>query len=123
MKSLAGKHCHTGQVCGLGSNIYSHRLRYAISELLDIPSTNITGFVLENTKKLIEPYWPSITINGLSIKLELSNNNNKIVEDQNVNQSISNNASHNKYPMIRTKHDETVRTHKYLILFSFLYKQ
>jgi malate/lactate dehydrogenase len=93
VKSLAGNRCHAGQVCGLGSNIYSHRLRYAISDLFDIPSTNITGFTLENTNQSIEPYWPSITINGITVKLELNNN-----------KSISNNASQD---------DETVRVHKY----------
>ena len=114
VKSLVGKRCHTGQICGLGSSIYSHRLRYAISELCGIPSTNITGFVLENTNKLIEPYWQSITINGLSVE---------IVEKQNINQPISNNASHIKYPRIRIKHDETMREHKYLISSTFLYKR
>ena len=80
VKSLAGRRCHAGQVCGLGSNICSHRVRYAISELFDISSRSITGFTSENTTKLIEPYWPSITIHGLSVQAQINNNN--VVEEQ-----------------------------------------
>ncbi len=109
------------KVCRLGSNIYNHRLRYAVNDLFNISSTNIIGFTLENTTTLIEPYWPSITMNGLSVKLEL--NNNKVAEEHDVNQSISNNASQDKYQMIASTDDETVRVHKYFISSSFLYEQ
>ncbi|CAF0880874.1 unnamed protein product [Adineta steineri] len=67
VKSLAGKYCHAGQICGLGLNDYNHRLRYIISELLNISTKYITGFTLETTNTLIQPYWSSITINGQCI--------------------------------------------------------
>ncbi|CAF2640469.1 unnamed protein product [Rotaria sp. Silwood2] len=120
VKSLAGNHCHAGQVCGLSSDIYNHRLRYAISELLDIPSKNITGFTLENPDKSIEPYWPSITINGQSLKL--AKDNNREIEENFINQPMSNNAPQNKYQPIKLntiKNDAIVNKPKYLILFFF----
>ncbi|CAF3967570.1 unnamed protein product [Rotaria sp. Silwood2] len=120
VKSLAGNHCHAGQVCGLSSGIYNHRLRYAISELLDIPSKNITGFTLENPDKSIEPYWPSITINGQSLKL--AKDNNREIEENFINQPMSNNALQNKYQPIKLntiKNDAIVNKPKYLILFFF----
>ncbi|CAF3048686.1 unnamed protein product [Rotaria sp. Silwood2] len=120
VKSLAGNHCHAGQVCGLSSDIYNHRLRYAISELLDIPSKNITGFTLEYPDKSIEPYWPSITINGQSLKL--AKDNNREIEENFINQPMSNNAPQNKYQPIKLniiKNDAIVNKPKYLILFFF----
>ncbi len=104
----------------MGSNIYNHRLRYTISELFDIPSKHITGFTLESNTHLIEPYWPSITINGQSIKLK--KDNNREMEEYFVNQSISNNATQDNYQMTKpntTKNDETVRTYKYFIRVFF----
>jgi malate/lactate dehydrogenase len=98
----------------LGSSIYDNRLRYAISELLDIPSRHITGFTLNNITKSIEPYWPSITINGQAIKLN---------EEHYVNQSISNNASqiaNQSLKINRIKKKETVITYKYYILSFFV---
>ncbi|CAF1071956.1 unnamed protein product [Rotaria sp. Silwood1] len=124
VKSLAGNHCHARQVCGLSSDIYSHRLRYAISELLDISSKNITGFTLENLGKSIEPYWPSITIIGQSLKL--TENDNKAIEKNFINQPMSNNAPQNKYQSIKLntiQNDATVKKSKYLILFVFLWIQ
>ncbi|CAF3638813.1 unnamed protein product [Rotaria sordida] len=114
VKSLAGNHCHAGQVCGLSSSIYNHRLRYAISQLLDIPSKHITGFILENPDKSIEPYWPSITINGQSIKL--TKDDNREVEVIFIDQSMSNNASQNKYQSIKLntiKNDTAMKKPKY----------
>ncbi len=123
VKSLAGNRCHAGQICGLGSNLYSYRLRYAISELFDIPSKHITGFTLGNTTTLIEPYWPSITINGQSIKLK--EDDHREMEEHFISQSISNNAPQDKYQAIKlntTKNDETMNTHKYfMLLFTFAY--
>ena len=102
----------------MGSSIYNHRLRYVLSELLDIPSKHITGFVLENTTKSIEPYWPSITINGQSIKL--NEDGHRKIEEHLINQSMSNNALQDKSQPIKLniiKKNNTMRTYKYLILF------
>jgi hypothetical protein len=85
-----------------------------MSELLDIPSKHITGFVLENTTKSIEPYWPSITINGQN------EDDNKMVEEHLVNQSMSNNAPKDKYQPIIIKNNHTMRTYKCLYYFLFL---
>jgi hypothetical protein len=85
-----------------------------MSELLDLPSKHITGFILENTTKSIEPYWPSITINGQSIKF--NQDDNKMVEEHLVNQSMSNNAPQDKYQPIKSniiKNNHTMRTYKY----------
>ncbi len=118
VKSLTGNRCHAGQICGLGSNIYSHRLRHSISELFDIPSKHITGFTLGNTSKLTEPYWSSITINGQSIKLE--KDDNREMEEHFVSQSLSNNTPQNKYQTIKlntTNNEKTIKTYKYFMLF------
>lgn len=115
---MTGNRCHAGQICGLGSNIYSHRLRHSISELFDIPSKHITGFTLGNTSKLTEPYWSSITINGQSIKLE--KDDNREMEEHFVSQSLSNNRPQNKYQTIKlntTNNEKTIKTYKYFMLF------
>ena len=90
--------------------MYNDRLRYAISEFFDISSTNITGFTLENTNKLIEPLWSTVSINGQSIIYEEEDNNNETIGEH-----MSNNASQAKHPAIRqslTKQIKTVEMHR-----------
>jgi hypothetical protein len=123
VKSLGRNHCHAGQVCGLGSDIYNHRLRYALSKLLDIPPKHITGFTLGNTIKSIEPYWPSISINGQSIKF--NEDYHRDMEEHVMNPSISNNASQDKYQTVilnTAKNNETAKTQKYFIWFFSFYE-
>lgn len=118
VKSLAGSRCHAGQVCGLGSNIHTHRLRYAIGKFFGVPSTNITGFALENTNKFVEPYWPSVSINGQRITRQ--EGDSKEIEAHAVNQPTSNNASndnHQTIPRIATETDQPERIRKHVVFF------
>ncbi|CAF3761967.1 unnamed protein product [Rotaria magnacalcarata] len=116
VKSLGSNHFHAGQVCGLSSNIYNHRLRYAIGKLLDIPSKNITGFTLKNLHESIEPYWPSITIKGQCIKL--TNGESSKIQENFSEPSMSNNALQEKFQTTSSssiKRDEKIKKHKHLV--------
>lgn len=86
-------------MCGLSSNIYNDRLRYAISELFDISSSNITGFTLKDTKKSIETVWSSISINGQNLIYE--EKDSETIEEHDVNQSMSNTAFQTDHPAIQ----------------------
>ncbi|CAF1387929.1 unnamed protein product, partial [Didymodactylos carnosus] len=105
------------RVCGTGTSLHCQRLKYILSQLLDINSKNLTGFCLGNDLEQWNPYWPSITLNGLSISQEMRTvENNKTIEQNiNMNQS-SNDTTQRRQKKISTKENVSSLSNKKLQL-------